>query len=116
MKRPFASKRPFGPFVSQSSTDDSEFEKVDIQTNDSSEDLTYTVTGLIDDFAVGLVVETNTIMLNGESIAVYERDNGGKGKEMEDYDGTAGLEITASPGNKVKIGQADKNIVRIKVD
>lgn len=100
MKRPLADKRPFGPFAQLGRDDISEFDKIEVHPN---EDTRYQVIGIFDPGPaerVGLVVDTNAIVINGEtSFAIF--------------DGEAGAEFTAAEGETVGIKEADRNLTNI---
>lgn len=108
MDRPLASSRPIGPIVSSGEDDLSEFDKIEVQTNKPSEEHNYSVAGIFNPGAqetVGLVVETDAIVINGDySFAVFEGD------------GKSGAEFTAYEGGTVGIKEARSELVNIIIE
>ena len=111
MKRPFKNSRPVGPFVSRSKGDISEFERIEIERT-PDEDTNYTVKGIISEGALGLVVDTNALVINSNgstsdsySLAPFEHKSG-----------NAALEITPPPNRKIGIKERNRNIVNIVIE
>lgn len=114
MKRPLSNNRPIGPFLQRGSSV-SEFDKVEVQRNDETEDTNYTVAGVHGvgmSESVGIVVDTNAVVINGDhSFALFHTPNTGP-----DFEGDEGAEITAPEGGKVGIKEASENLVNIIID
>lgn len=122
MKRPFANSRPIGPFAKRShEKDTSWFSKIEVHTNEASEDNIYTVTGILESGGAGLTLETNAIVVNGSdgaTITLFERNPRGKGLSLDNYTGDAGLEILAPGKGKVGIDKEtrSKDLVNIIIE
>mgnify|MGYP006275118717 CR=1 FL=1 len=71
MKRPLKEARPVGPFVESSGDRVSEFDSIEVERNESTDDANYTITGVRNPGRgsedIGLVVDTDAITLNGET-------------------------------------------------
>jgi len=118
VNRPLADKRPFGPFVDLNLRDSvSYFNKIEVQTNPAEDDTIYTVIGILSDGSIGLTVETNAFIINGDStFALFERESGGSGLDIDDYTGDAGVEFIATGDGRVGIGQASRDLTEIIVE